>query len=95
MSASTTTSAAPVADPGSPSEDDLRSHVGANVRRLRESLSLAPSELARLTGVDRARIYKIESSQISPGAALLLRLARALGVSAEELAKERKVKSRK
>lgn len=67
-------------------EEDIRPRIAANVRRLREACGLSASELARKTGVDRARIGKIEAARITPGAALLLRLATALDTTAEKLA---------
>lgn len=76
------------ADPGSPSDDDLRATIGHNIRRLREAKGLRKSDLAKACAVDPIRINKLETGQIAPGGALLLRLARALDTTAEALASE-------
>lgn len=87
-------SSTPAANPNSPSDEELRGRVAANVGRLREAKGMLKADLAKAAGVDRIRINKIEAGQISPGGALLLRLARALDVSAEELAGEKGIGQR-
>lgn len=68
-------------------KDELfRQQIGANVSRLREDKGMKPTELAAAVGVERIRISRIEKGEHAPGAALLLRLAKALGTTAEKLA---------
>lgn len=69
-------------------DDQIRAAIARNVRRLREARGLSPSGLAAAVGCDRGRIGKIESAKIAPGAALLLRLARILDTTVEQLASE-------
>jgi transcriptional regulator with XRE-family HTH domain len=52
--------------------------VGANVRRLRGAMPVA--ELARLVGLSRVQVWRIESGKRLPSADSLVRLARALGL---------------
>lgn len=80
-----------VSDAASPTDDDLRRRVGANVKTLREAKGMSQYGLAEAVGLrkakylDVARIAKLERGEIGPGAALLVRLARVLETTVEVL----------
>ena len=74
--------------------DDLKPIIGANIRRLRESLGLSQGELAGRAGCHWVNINRIENGHVAPGAALLYSLADALGVSADSLRQACEKKSR-
>ncbi len=59
-------------------QDDLR--LGRRIKGLRQDAGLTLDDLAARSGVSRAMISKIERGESSPTAALLNRLAAALGV---------------
>ena len=71
---------------GHAGDEAFRRQLGANVSRLREAKGLKPTELAAAVGVERIRISRIEKGEHAPGAARLLRLAKALDTTAEALA---------
>jgi transcriptional regulator with XRE-family HTH domain len=62
-------------------------HIGVELQRLRRLRGLTQVELARRTGLTQGYIAKIESAKYAPDPALsvVLKLARALGVSIGEL----------
>lgn len=62
---------------------DIRQTLGANLRRLRKDAGLSQEELMWTSDVHRAQISKYERGETEPGAEVLARLARALGVSIE------------
>lgn len=63
----------------------LNRRLGDGIRREREGHGWSLSELAERAGVSRAMIHKLEHGGASPTAALLSRLAEALGVAMSEL----------
>jgi transcriptional regulator with XRE-family HTH domain len=63
----------------------LNRRLGDCIRREREGHGWSLSELAERAGVSRAMIHKLEHGGASPTAALLSRLADALGVAMSEL----------
>lgn len=65
--------------------DELGERLGANVRALRESRGMTQVQLAKACGVPRATWANLESGAANPTLAVLSRVARALGVSLEEL----------
>lgn len=65
------------------SDDQALQYIAANVARLRGDRSY--SELAKLVDSYPANISKIEKGEHMPGAALLSRLAEALGVTSDDL----------
>jgi len=59
--------------------------IGSRVRTLRDALKLTQDELARETGVTAQNISRIEGALNVPSLDLLVKLSRALGVSADFL----------
>jgi transcriptional regulator with XRE-family HTH domain len=58
---------------------------GARIRARRKALGLNQTQLAVLAGVDQSTISDLESKDAEPGAELLMKLAYALQMSAEEI----------
>ena len=58
---------------------------GANVRRLRDSLSITQENLAEASGLDRSYIGGVERGERNPALSAILRLASSLGVSPDRL----------
>lgn len=56
-----------------------------NIRKLRRSLDLSQEELAKKAGISRVYISNLERGEQNPSINLSLRLAKALGVTAEQL----------
>lgn len=64
---------------------DLNEALAGVVTARRRELGLSPTDLARLSGVSRAMIGKIERAEAAPTAALLGRLSGALGMTLSQL----------
>jgi len=64
-----------------PSEEDLGSILGPNLRRLRVRRGLSLERLARASGVSRAMLSQIELGQSTPTINVLWKVARAVNVS--------------
>jgi putative transcriptional regulator len=60
-------------------------NVGQNVKRIREEQRYTQTEIARRCGVTPAAISGLEHGDFTPSTPLLVKLARALDVSVEEL----------
>lgn len=60
--------------------------IAANIKTLREQKGMSQEELARMCGLSRGAIAKIETSWKFPSFESGLRIAKALGVTCEELA---------
>jgi putative transcriptional regulator len=60
-------------------------NVGQNVKRIREEQRYTQTEIARRCGVTPAAISGLEHGDFTPSTALLVKLARALDVSVEDL----------
>src|SRR4051812_33033345 len=80
--AATIVSTMPPADVPS---DDLTDSLAAAVKAARSERHLSTAELAEASGVSRAMIGKVERGDAQPTAALLARLAAALGLTLSEL----------
>ncbi|MEU4425914.1 helix-turn-helix domain-containing protein [Actinoplanes sp. NPDC024001] len=65
--------------------DDLTQELAATLRAARTDRELSVNALAERSGVSRAMIAKIERGEAQPTAALLGRLAAALGLTLSEL----------
>lgn len=63
-------------------------HLAQNIQALRQLRSLSQSALSKLAGVPRSTVTHLESGEGNPSLQNLLRLARALEVSVEELLAE-------
>jgi transcriptional regulator with XRE-family HTH domain len=62
--------------------------VGKNVKRLRKEQRYTQTEIARRCGVTPAAISGLEAGDFSPSTALVVKMARALGVEPAELLRE-------
>ena len=67
---------------------DQRATFSRNLVRFRKAKHLTQAELARLTGMERALIGHYETRPIDPPSSVLLLLAKALGVSMNDLVEE-------
>lgn len=65
--------------------EDRTSHLGANVRRLREARGASQQQMARLAEIPRATWASLESGTANPTLSVLTRVAASLQVSIEEL----------
>lgn len=68
-----------------PEEDLLPRHLAANVRALREARGKTQQQLASRVDLPRATWAHIEGGGANPTLAVLVKVARALGVTLEEL----------
>lgn len=68
-----------------PTRDPVLAAFGRNIRQRREARHLTQETLAELAGLDRTYISDIERGSRNPGIKNVVRLARALGVSAAKL----------
>jgi transcriptional regulator with XRE-family HTH domain len=66
-------------------DDDLSTSLAAAVKAARDERRLSTAQLAEASGVSRAMIGKVERGDAQPTAALLARLAAALGLTLSEL----------
>jgi transcriptional regulator with XRE-family HTH domain len=64
---------------------DVRSRVGANVKRLREAKGLSQEELAFEADMHRTYVSGIERGRRNPTVTVVERLADALGAKTSEL----------
>ncbi len=65
--------------------DDPATHLGRNLKLLRDARGLTQSQIAKLAGLPRATWANLESGAANPTLSVLHRVARALQVSIEEL----------
>ena len=61
--------------------------LGANLKEIRLSKGIKQAEIARTLGVDRSFVSNIENGKTNPTLSTIASLARALGVSTNELLK--------
>jgi transcriptional regulator with XRE-family HTH domain len=62
--------------------------IGKNIKKLRNKLGLSQEEFAQKSGVKYTTLTKIESSVIKkPSVMIMAQIAKALGVSIEDLIK--------
>jgi transcriptional regulator with XRE-family HTH domain len=66
-------------------EPDVARAIGMVIRHVREELEFSQDAFALHAGVDRSYYGKLERGERQPTVGLLLRIARALGVSGSEL----------
>lgn len=70
-----------------PKRDYILSTFGHNVSRLRSQAGLSQDQLAEKADLDRTYLSGIERGVRNPGIKVVLRLARALGVTVAQLCK--------
>ena len=81
----------PVRPPGPPRPFLLRDahfekpKIGAKLIRLRKERGLSQTELARLTGIPRSYVSRMENDHLTPGPRIVSRLAAAVGVPIVDL----------
>ena len=61
--------------------------LGDNIKRIREGKGMSQGDISRALSMDRGYISRIESGQKNPTVANLDKIAKALGVSIDELLK--------
>jgi len=69
----------------SPSVDERRRYLAANIRRLREKLGWTQTDLAKKIGVELRYVQTLESGEANPTVATMLRVGDGLGVGPGEL----------
>jgi transcriptional regulator with XRE-family HTH domain len=67
-------------------KDDAKK-LGENLKKLRIKKDISQIELARMLGVDRSFVSNIENGKNNPTLSTITNLAKALGVSTNELLK--------
>jgi transcriptional regulator with XRE-family HTH domain len=72
--------------PGATTSDPVVAQAfGAAVRAARVSAGIAQEELAHLAGVERSHLGKVERGEHMPTLGIVLKIAKALGISAADL----------
>lgn len=61
--------------------------LGRNLKRIRKEKGISQGDIVRSLGMDRAFISNIENGKTNPTLATIAKLAKAVGVSIEELMK--------
>ena len=59
--------------------------LGRNLKRIRKEKGISQGDIAREFGMDKAFISNIENGKTNPTLATIVRLAKAVGVSVEDL----------
>ncbi len=59
--------------------------LGRNIKRIREQKNMSQGDVCRATGFDRAQMSNMESGNGNPTLVTIDRIAKALGVSNDEL----------
>lgn len=70
-----------------PTRDPILAALGHNLARLRLQAGLSQDQLAEKADLDRTHLSGIERGVRNPGIKVVIRLARALGVSVDQLCK--------
>lgn len=61
--------------------------LGKNLKRIRIAKGISQGEIGRILGVDKGFVSNIENGKTNPTLATITKLAKALGVSSDELLK--------
>ena len=61
--------------------------LGRNLKRIRTAKGISQGEIGRMLGVDKGFVSNIENGKTNPTLATITKLAKALGVSSDELLK--------
>ena len=61
--------------------------LGRNLKRIRTEKGMSQGDIVRSLGMDRAFVSNIENGKTNPTLATISKLAKALGVSSDELLK--------
>lgn len=62
--------------------------LGKNLKRIRTAKGISQGEIGRILGVDKGFVSNIENGKTNPTLATITKLAKALGVSSDELLKK-------
>ncbi|MEK7129009.1 MAG: DNA-binding protein [Candidatus Levybacteria bacterium RIFCSPLOWO2_01_FULL_38_13] len=61
--------------------------LGKNLKRIRTAKGISQGEIGRILGVDKGFVSNIENGKTNPTLATITKLAKAIGVSTDELLK--------
>ena len=61
--------------------------LGKNLKRIRNAKGVSQGEIGRILGVDKGFVSNIENGKTNPTLVTITKLAKALGVSSDELLK--------
>ena len=61
--------------------------LGKNLKRIRTAKGISQGEIGRILGVDKGFVSNIENGKTNPTLATIAKLAKAVGVSVDELLK--------
>ncbi|MDP3763793.1 MAG: helix-turn-helix transcriptional regulator [bacterium] len=61
--------------------------LGKNLKRIRTAKGISQGEIGRILGVDKGFVSNIENGKTNPTLATIAKLAKAIGVSTDELLK--------
>ena len=61
--------------------------LGKNLKRIRTAKGISQGEIGRILGVDKGFVSNIENGKTNPTLVTITKLAKALGVSSDELLK--------
>lgn len=61
--------------------------LGKNLKRIRTAKGISQGEIGRTLGVDKGFVSNIENGKTNPTLATIAKLAKAIGVSTDELLK--------
>ncbi len=67
--------------------NDESKKLGQNLKRIRTKKAISQTKIAEELGIDRAFISNIENGKTNPTLSTIAKLAKTLGVSANELLK--------
>ncbi len=67
--------------------NDESKKLGQNLRRIRTKKAISQTRIAKELGIDRAFISNIENGKTNPTLSTIAKLAKAVGVSIDELIK--------
>jgi transcriptional regulator with XRE-family HTH domain len=67
--------------------NDESKKLGQNLKRIRTKKAISQTKIAKELGIDRAFISNIENGKTNPTLSTIAKLAKTLGVSANELLK--------
>jgi len=67
--------------------NDLAKKLGENMKKIRLTKQMSPCVICRKLGLDRAYVSNVENGKKNPTLLTITKLAKALGVSVDELLK--------
>lgn len=67
--------------------NQISKKLGQNIKRIREDKGMSQGDICRALNMDRGYMSRIESGQKNPTLANIEKIAKALGVSIDELLK--------